>query len=68
MEKPLSVAREELASNLIQLINGCNLPPCVVAEVMHGLCSEVDKIAAEQLRRDKEAWEAAQKEEGEKGD
>lgn len=62
MEKPLSIAREELATNLIQLINGCGLPPFVIAEVMRGLTNEVERLAAEQLRRDKEAWEQSQKE------
>ena len=64
MEKPLSIKREDFGKGLISLINGCGLPPFVVAETLRGICAEVDRLAAQQLEADRKAWEESQKGEG----
>lgn len=55
--KPLSVAKEEFKSSLIELVNGSNLPPCLVEEVMGGIFMEVKTLAKNQYDKDFKEWQ-----------
>lgn len=52
MNKPLSVSKEEFKSGLISLINGSELPPCLVEEIIGGIFSEVKILAHKQYEND----------------
>ena len=62
MNKPLSVAKEEFKSSLINLVNNSNLPPCLVEEVMGGIFMEVKSLAKNQYDKDLEEWQNSQAE------
>jgi len=60
MNKPLSVAKEEFKSSLINLVNNSNLPSCLVEEVMGGIFMEVKSLAKNQHDKDLEEWQNSQ--------
>lgn len=60
--KPLSVAKEEFKSSLIELVNNSNLPPCLVEEIMGGIFMEVKTLAKNQYDKDLEEWQDSQTE------
>lgn len=56
MEKPLSIKREEFVQSLVALINNSGLPVFVAADILSQIANEANRLAHEQLARDKEAW------------
>ncbi len=58
--KPLSVAKEEFKSSLINLVNNSDLPPCLVEEVMGGIFMEVKTLAKQQYDKDLKEWQDSQ--------
>lgn len=56
MEKPLSIMREEFVQSLIALVNNCGLPAFLTADILSQIANEANRLAHEQLARDKEAW------------
>lgn len=60
MNKPLSVAKEEFKSGLIELVNNSNLPPCLAEEIMGGIFMEVKSLAKNQYDKDLEEWQNSQ--------
>ncbi len=57
MEKPLTVAREEFVTNLVNLVNESGLPMFVVLDVLKSAVSEVQEAAKLQYEKEKEAYE-----------
>lgn len=64
MNKPLTIARQEFAESLINIINGAELPAFVVSGVLKETLAEVDKIAAQQYENDRQQWEKEKADEG----
>ena len=62
MEKPITVAREEFANALIQLVNTTKVPAFVILDVMGGVTQELQMVAKKQYDNDLAAYEADQKE------
>ena len=62
MNKPITVARQEFAEKLVNIINESNLPAFVIAESLRSAVTEVDKLAQAQYEHDKKAWEESQNE------
>lgn len=57
MEKPISVKRVEFMNMLSQAINLSELPPCIVADVLQLVLTQVSELARQQLEKDKQEWE-----------
>ena len=68
MNKPLTVAREDFAKEIIGAVNSSGLPAFVVREVLQNVVQEVQKLEAAQLQADREAWEKAEKTETPEGE
>lgn len=64
MNKPLTIARQEFAESLINIINGAELPAFVISGVLKETIAEVDKIAQNQLMADRQQWEKEAEEDG----
>lgn len=64
MEKPLSIKREEFINSLIALINSCEMPAFVTANILASVTTEVNSLAQKQLEADREAWEKSMNEGG----
>lgn len=58
-QKPITVARAEFVSEMVDLINGCGLPPFVIESVIKDLYSEVKVAAKEQYEYEKKQYEQA---------
>ena len=59
MQKPLSVARYEFIQQLTNLINGSNLPMCMVEAVLKDMYADVKVVAQRQLENDLRAYQEA---------
>lgn len=68
MNKPLTVAREDFAKEIIGAVNSSGLPAFVVREVLQSVVKEAQKLEAVQLQADREAWEKAEKTETPEGE
>lgn len=62
MKKPFSIARAELARDLINRINDSGIPPSVTADILAGLLQQAQAAAQEQLEADMREYEAAMEE------
>ena len=63
MTKPSTILRQEFIENEIQLINTSGLPAFVLVDIIEETLQELRRLAAEQYRKDKEAWEEFRKSE-----
>ncbi len=63
MKKPLSIRKDEFTRTLAEVINGSELPACVVADTMSILLSVIQGQADEQLLRDRKEYARALEEE-----
>lgn len=68
MTKPSTILRQEFIEKEIQLINTSGLPAFVLVDIIEETLQELRRLAAEQYRKDKEAWEKSQKTEAEKAE
>ena len=57
MNKPLSVEKADLSENLTSALNGSWAPAWVKLEVVGALQRQLTKLAQEEVRRDRKAWE-----------
>ena len=63
MNKPLSVEKEDLSEELTSALNNSRTPAWVKLEVVEALQRQLTKLAQEEVRRDRRAWEQAQRQE-----
>lgn len=68
MTKPSTILRQEFVEKIVNLINGSDLPAFVLVDVVEELLQELRRLAAEQYKRDMQAWEEYQKTEAEKSE
>lgn len=59
MEKPITVAREELISQIVDTINQSGLPAFVIADSLKDIHKEVCDQAKKQYERDFAEWRAS---------
>lgn len=62
MNKPITVAREDFATALINLVNDSKLPAFVMSDILKNAVKELERLEGEQYQSDKQAWEESQKE------
>lgn len=62
MEKPLTVARQEFAENIVEVINNSGLPAFVMLEIVQSCERELTKLSQQQYEKDKEQYEKSDKE------
>lgn len=65
MDKPLTVARQDFAEEIVNVINESGLPAFVMSDILKNAITEVDKIAQAQYEQDKEAYEKSKGDEDE---
>lgn len=58
-QKPMTVAKEDFANNLTDLINNSGLPAFVIESVMKDMYFEVRDVAQKQYRQDNEQYQSA---------
>jgi hypothetical protein len=56
MEKPASIKRYELASNLTNIINSCGLPPFIILDVLQLITNQMAELSKQQLATEQEAY------------
>ena len=56
MQKPITVARQELIERVSSAVNESGLPAFVVADVFRTFIGQLENLQSEQLRRDSEMW------------
>lgn len=56
--KPITIAREEFANNLVNTINTSRLPLFVVEYILKDVLGEVHRVSMKQLQEDKTKYEA----------
>lgn len=59
INKPLTVAREELVTGLTNLINHSNLPPILIEPILASLYAQVQQALAQQYASEKAQYEKA---------
>ena len=60
MNKPITVAREDFATALINLVNDSGLPAFVMSDILKNAVKELERLEGEQYQLDKQAWEESQ--------
>lgn len=60
MTKPLTVARQEFASELVELINGAELPAFVIGEILKSALQEVERLSQAQYEQDAKSYRESQ--------
>ena len=63
MNKPLSVEKADLSEELTSALNTSRAPAWVKLEVVEALQRQLTKLAQEEIRRDRKAWEQALRQE-----
>lgn len=64
-QKPIVIAREEFALNLMNLIDESGLPLCFVKDVLNLTIAEVTSKAMQELQIAQQVWTKSQEEEKE---
>lgn len=64
-QKPIVIAREEFALNLMKLIDESGLPLCFVKDVLNLTIAEVTSKAMQELQIAQQVWTKSQEEEKE---
>lgn len=59
VQKPMSVAKEELMDDIVSVINEAPLPFFVIEYVIRDVYDEVKKLSQKQYEHDKEKYESA---------
>lgn len=59
INKPLTIARNELLEDIVAAINKAALPAFIVSELLKNVTLSVDKLAQEQLERDTREYQEA---------
>lgn len=59
--KPITVARQELITEMRELINNCPLPYFVIESVLKDFYADVKVLSQQQLEADMERYKNAQK-------
>lgn len=59
--KPITVARQELITEIRELINSCPLPYFVIESVLKDFYADVKVLSQQQLEADMERYKNAQK-------
>ena len=59
--KPITVARQELITEIRELINSCPLPYFVIESVLKDFYADVKVLSQQQLEADMERYKSAQK-------
>ena len=57
MNKPLTVARQEFAENIVELINNSGLPAFVALEILKSCEVELNTLAQKQYEQEKAEYE-----------
>lgn len=57
MDKPLTVARQEFAEQIVNVINESGLPAFIMSDILKTAIAEVDKIAQAQYEADRRKYE-----------
>lgn len=57
MDKPLTVARQEFAENIVEVINNSGLPAFVMLEIIQSCERELTKLSQTQYEKDKAEYE-----------
>lgn len=57
MDKPITVATEDLKKAIVDAINDCKLPAFIVGYVLKDILTEVEKLNQEQMAYDRKAYE-----------
>lgn len=61
IQKPITVARQELITEMQELINSCPLPYFVIESILKDFYADVKALSQRQLEADMERYKAAQK-------
>lgn len=57
MDKPITVATEDLKKAIVDAINDCKLPAFVIGYVLKDILTEVEKLNQEQMAYDRKVYE-----------
>lgn len=57
MDKPITVATEDLKEALVEAINDCKLPAFIVGYVLKDILTEVERVNQNQMISDRKAYE-----------
>lgn len=63
IKKPFSVARADFVNGIVDLVNSCELPPSVVADILVSTHTQISRLAQEQEQKDRAEYEKALAEE-----
>ena len=64
IQKPFTVARQDFIDGVVALINTSGLPAFVIVDIIKDVQAEMVRQANDQYQKDKEAYDAAVKQEG----
>lgn len=59
MDKPVTLIREELVENIVELINESKLPMFVLEPILKDIYLEVKNAARQQLENDREQYQSS---------
>lgn len=62
MQKPISIAINEIQNLLTDICNKSGLPACILELIVKDLYNEIKNVSAIQLKHDKKAYTKSQKE------
>ena len=62
-QKPLTVAREDYAKEIIECTNTAPLPAFAKIDILNGIIKSLEPVAMQEYQAEKEAWDKAQEEE-----
>lgn len=57
MDKPITVATEDLKKSIVESINDCKLPAFIVGYVLKDILTEIEKINQDQMAYDRKTYE-----------
>ena len=57
MDKPITVATEDLKKAMVEAINDCKLPAFIVGYVLKDILTEIEKINQDQMAYDRKTYE-----------
>lgn len=57
MDKPITVATEDLKKELIASINDCKLPAFIIGYVLKDILTEIERVNQEQMAYDRKTYE-----------
>jgi len=57
MDKPITVATEDLKRAIVEAINDCKLPAFIIGYVLKDILTEIDKLNQDQMAYDRKTYE-----------